>query len=166
MSRRAPVALALPVIAALSLTLTACGEQGSPTGQASAAQGEQPDAEDPIVVQIDDEEFATTMAIYRRYDEAKGGGLALRAPLAPAEEIDGGRVQEYTAGTVYWSPETGARIVRGQILATYLDNGGPTGRLGWPVTDETTEDELVYSEFQNGQIRLKDQAIQVVDYPG
>lgn len=165
MSRRAPLVFVLPVIAALSLTLTACGGQAVSEDQSSSAQGAEPGDEDPVVIQIGDEEFATTMAIYRRFDEAKGGRLALRAPLAPAEELDGGRVQEYAAGTIYWSPESGAHIVRGQILTTYLDNGGPAGPLGWPVTDETTEGELTYSEFQRGRILLQDRAIQVVEDP-
>ena len=166
MTRRAPLAFALPVIAALSLTLSACGGKADSEDRTSAAeQGAEPDAQDPVVVQIGDEEFATTVAIYRRYDEAKGGRLAVRAPLAPVEEIDGGRMQEYAAGTIFWSPEHGAHIVRGQILTTYLAGGGPAGPLGWPVTDETTEDDLTYSEFERGRIRLQDQAIQVVETP-
>lgn len=183
MFRRVPWALALPVTAALALTLTACGVQtpgGEPGGQAPAATGSEPDAADPIVVRIGEQEFPTTMAIYRRYEEAKGGPLELRAPLGPAREVEGGRVQEYTAGTVFWSPETGVHIVRGQILSTYLAGGGPTGWLGWPVTDETTEviadadladpdsagSEVVYTGFQNGEIRLEDRAIRVVRFPG
>lgn len=166
MTRRAPLVFALPVIAALSLTLTACGGQSVSEGQASAAHGAEPDAEDQVVVQIGDEEYATTMAIYRRYDEAKGTRLALRAPIAPSEELDGGRMQDYAAGTIFWSPEHGAHIVRGQILTTYLAGGGPTGPLGWPVTDEITEDAVTYSEFEGGRIRLQDQAIQVVENPG
>lgn len=161
MSRRVNQVVALSLAAALSLTLAACGGQ-----TASADRDAGSDAEDPIVVQIGDDEFTTTRAIYQRYDEAKGGRLALRAPLAPAEEVEGGRVQEFTSGTVYWSAETGARIVRGQILETYVDHGGPAGPLGWPVTDETTEDELTYSEFQNGRIQVQDRAIQVIEYPG
>lgn len=164
MSRRAPLVFALPLIAALSLTLTACTGQAAPEDRASAAEAE-PDARAPIVVQIGAEEFATISAIYRRYDQAKGGRLALRAPLAPAEELAGGWMQEFATGTIYWSPAGGAHIVRGQILTTYLDNGGPAGPLGWPVTDETTEDDLTYSEFERGRIRLQDQAIQVVETP-
>ena len=73
-------------------------------------------------------------------------------------------MQKYSAGTIYWSSETGAHIVRGQILDAYLEHGGPTGKLGWPGGDETTDGELTYSEFQNGQIRLADKALQVVEY--
>lgn len=200
MSRRSSLVLALPIVTACALALTACGEQvpgGLPddgseptstvqnaasgdagsTGADGAAEVDgaaeaggaavgDADAADPIVVKIGDEEFATNMAIYRRYDEAKDGPLALQAPLASAEEIDGGKRQDYTSGAIYWSPETGAHILRGQILTTYLDNGGPAGVLGWPVGDETVEGEVIYSDFQNGQIRLEDRAIRVVEHTG
>lgn len=155
MVRRVSPTFTLPVAVAMSLVLGACGIDEQP---AEAA------ADDAVVVQIGDARFDTIAAIYDRYDDAKGSPLALHAPVAPAEQLDGGMMQEYSAGTIYWSPETGAHIVRGQILDTYLDHGGPSGPLGWPVSDETVEGELVYSEFQKGRIRLKDMALQVVEY--
>ncbi|WP_010541341.1 LGFP repeat-containing protein [Dietzia alimentaria] len=187
MSRRSFLVLALPIVTACALVMGGCGEQvpgGMPeagseptlatengsTGDAAAGDAgtdgaAEGDPADPIVVKIGEEEFATNMAIYRRYNDAKDTPLALQAPLASAEEIVGGTKQDYTAGTVYWSPETGAWIVRGQIHATYLDNGGPAGALGWPVGDETVDGEVILSDFQNGQIRLENQAIRVVEYP-
>ena len=190
MSRRSSLVSVLPIVTACALALTACGEQvpgGMPdatpestsTVQNAAGEGaavdtgadgsvadgaglEEADAADPIVVKIGEEQFATNMAIYRRYDAAKGGPLALQAPLASAEELAGGSKQDYTSGSVYWSPGTGAHIVRGQILATYLDHDGPAGDLGWPVGDETVEGEVIYSDFQNGQIRLENREIRVV----
>lgn len=190
MSRRPTLVSALPVVVACALVLGACGEQvpgGMPAEAQSqtgaGADGSEPeadgasdqpgvgqaagsDADDPIVVKIGEDEFLTNMAIYRRYSDAKQTPLALQAPVAPAEELDGGRKQDFIDGTVYWSPATGAQIVRGQILATYLDNGGPAGRLGWPVSDETAADGIIYSDFQNGQIRLEDQAIRVIEHSG
>lgn len=190
MSRRTPLTFALPAIVAGASLLGACGEQtpgGMPaedqqvgqvagseqtveadgaTAEAEGAVGADTDADDPIVVQIGEDEFATNMAIYRRYDEAKVGPLALRGPVAPAEELDGGKKQDYVAGSIYWSPETGAQIVRGQILVTYLDNGGPGGRLGWPVGDETVEGDVIFSDFQHGQIRLENQSIRVIEHGG
>lgn len=200
MSRRSSLVVALPIVTACALTLTACGEQvagGMPddnaeptsTVQNAATEGtaedaaaesgadgseatdgaapdsaalEDADAADPIVVEIGEEQFATNMAIYRRYDAAKGSPLALHAPLASAEEIAGGMKQDYTSGSVYWSPEAGAHIIRGQILATYLDHDGPAGDLGWPIGDETVEGEVIYSDFENGQIRLENREIRVV----
>lgn len=180
MSRRSSPAPALWLVTACTLGLAACGEQtpgGMPADALSRTAAEQAaadpgaadpaagsDADDPIVLKIGEEEFLTNMAIYRRYDAAKRTPLALRAPVAPAEVLEGGKRQDFADGTVYWSPRTGAQIVRGQILATYLDNGGPAGRLGWPVSDEIVEDEVIYSDFQRGQIRLEDQSIRVVEH--
>ena len=176
MSRRPILALAVPLLAACALSLTACGEQvpggAQPGGGEQAAEqsdqqdqsGQQDgaDADNPIVVKIGEEEFATNMAIYRKYEEAKGGPLALQAPVASVEELDGGKKQDYVTGIVFWSPATGAHIVRGEILTTYFDNGGPGGQLGWPVGDEMTEGEAIYSDFERGQIRLENQAIRVI----
>lgn len=167
MLRRLPAVTSLPVIAAMVLTLASCADHATGEtvdGQATAAHGEESDAADPVVLRIGDRDFDTNMAIHRRYVEAKGGPIALGSPLAPAEDIDGGTMQEYTSGVVYWSPATGAHIVRGQILDTYLENGGPTGNLGWPTSDETTTDVMIFTDFQNGRITLEDQTLQVVRY--
>lgn len=40
-------------------------------------------------------------------------------------------------GSAYWSPATGAWSVRGAIRDHYFSLGGPTGLLGYPVTDES-----------------------------
>lgn len=183
-SCRSCLAFALPAVAACALVLTSCGEQtpgGLPAGGQSqsvagstaadantdepiTAQDDAADADDPIVVKIGEQEFATNMAIYRKYDETKGGPLDLQAPVVPSEELVGGRKQDFVSGTIYWSPETGAQIVRGQIHVAYLDNGGPTGQLGWPVGDETIEGAAIFSEFQRGQIRVENQAIRVIEH--
>ena len=140
------------------------GQTGAEPGASGPAAGS--DADDPIVVKIGEDEFLTNMAIYRRYDDAKETALALGAPVAPAEALEGGKKQDFADGAIFWSPQTGAQIVRGQILATYRDNGGPAGRLGWPVSDEIAEGEVIYSDFQRGQIRLEGQAIRVVEHSG
>jgi uncharacterized protein with LGFP repeats len=49
-----------------------------------------------------------------------------------------GRSNAFSAGgATYWSPRTGAWSVHGAIEAHYVALGGPTGVLGYPVTDET-----------------------------
>ena len=174
MTSRSTRLFVLPVLLCAAVSLASCGEQtpggskvDAPEGQQQAADGgqaeEAADADNPIVVKIGEDEFLTNMAIYRKYDEAKSGPLALQAPTAPAEEIPGGKKQDFVSGTIYWSKQTGAHIVRGQLLKTYLDNGGPEGKLGFPTGDETTEGETVYSDFQKGRIQLKDRAIQVIE---
>jgi uncharacterized protein with LGFP repeats len=63
-------------------------------------------------------------------------------------------VQEYQHGSIYWSPATGAHEVHGAILGEYRAVGGPTGVLGYPVTDEEGVDDGVgrVSTFTGGGI--------------
>jgi uncharacterized protein with LGFP repeats len=49
-----------------------------------------------------------------------------------------GRFNDFSnSGSIYWTPSTGAWSIHGAIRAKYLALGGPTGFLGYPVTDET-----------------------------
>jgi len=38
-------------------------------------------------------------------------------------------------GVIYYARSTGARAVWGEVLGAYLDDGGPTGRMGYPTSD-------------------------------
>jgi uncharacterized protein with LGFP repeats len=49
---------------------------------------------------------------------------------------DKGVGQNFEGGKVYFSPDTGAYAVGGQILAKYESLGGPTGNLGFPNAGE------------------------------
>jgi uncharacterized protein with LGFP repeats len=69
---------------------------------------------------------------------AAGGPLG---PLGAAEgepyEIgDGGMGQDFVNGTIFYSPDTGANVVTGQVLAKYESVGGPEGDLGFPISSE------------------------------
>ncbi|MFD0368422.1 LGFP repeat-containing protein [Streptomyces sp. NPDC059071] len=78
-----------------------------------------------------------------------------RFPASDVQEVgDGGYVQHYSTGDVYWHPQTGAQWVYGAILAKYVTRGGPSGPLGFPVTDETaTPDQLGrFNRFEKGSI--------------
>src|SRR6185437_2899167 len=56
--------------------------------------------------------------------------------------------------SIFWSAAPGAWIVLGKIRDEYLKQGGPTGGLGYPISDEVaTADGLGrVSYFQRGQI--------------
>ncbi|MGR6965918.1 N-acetylmuramoyl-L-alanine amidase [Geodermatophilus sp. URMC 61] len=60
----------------------------------------------------------------------------------------------FQGGDIYWSPATGARIVRGGILATWLGSGGVTGPLGFPTTSDapTSDGRGAFVRFQGGDI--------------
>lgn len=76
-------------------------------------------------------------AIVQHYQQLGGSASFLGTPVGSAYDIAGGRAQDYTAGTIYWSPSTGAHEVHGAIRGRYLAFGGPAGLLGFPLTDET-----------------------------
>ena len=65
-----------------------------------------------------------------------GGEAVLGPPTGPPTKVGDGWVQAFAKGTINSSPSTGAHVVWGENLNTYLAQGGPTGPLGFPTTDE------------------------------
>ncbi|MCV7152228.1 LGFP repeat-containing protein [Mycolicibacterium pyrenivorans] len=69
---------------------------------------------------------------------------AAGGPLGPLGAAEGepypigsdGMGQDFVNGKIFYSPETGANVVTGQVLAKYESVGGPEGDLGFPVTSE------------------------------
>jgi uncharacterized protein with LGFP repeats len=71
------------------------------------------------------------------YSQLGGSASYLGTPTDSPYAVAGGQAQDFTGGTIYWSPATGAHAVHGAILTHYQALGGPGGFLGFPVTDET-----------------------------
>lgn len=69
---------------------------------------------------------------------AAGGALGpLGAAEGPPYPIGGdGLGQNFAGGKIFYSPETGANVVTGQVLAKYESVGGPEGDLGFPTSNE------------------------------
>ncbi len=65
-----------------------------------------------------------------------------------------GVVQGFQGGTVYWSSDTGPKVVEGQILETYRAAGAENSALGYPATDEIslTTRNGAFNRFQGGYI--------------
>ena len=69
---------------------------------------------------------------------------AAGGPLGPLGAAEGepypigadGLGQDFVNGKIFYSPQTGANVVTGQVLAKYESVGGPEGDLGFPVTSE------------------------------
>jgi hypothetical protein len=74
--------------------------------------------------------------IVAHYADLGGASSFLGSPVGSEFTVAGGKGQQYTGGTIYYSPTTGARSVHGLILSRYLALGGPAGVLGFPTTDE------------------------------
>jgi uncharacterized protein with LGFP repeats len=49
--------------------------------------------------------------------------------------VSGGWKTDFAGGSIYWSPSTGARMVRGALLQRYVAAGG-SASLGFPVADD------------------------------
>ncbi|MDT5265403.1 MAG: hypothetical protein QOI90_2029 [Mycobacterium sp.] len=69
---------------------------------------------------------------------AAGGPLGpLGASQGPPSKVGAdGLVQTFAGGKIFYSPETGADVVTGQVLAKYESVGGPGGDLGFPTSSE------------------------------
>ena len=53
---------------------------------------------------------------------------------------------------IFWTPDTGARVVRGPINAAWDKLGGSAGQLGVPTDDETYRGNLVTQKFTGGEL--------------
>jgi len=63
-----------------------------------------------------------------------------------------GRYNHFQGGSIYWTPDTGAHEVRGNIHAKWKALGWETSPLGYPTTDEMTTPDGVgrYNHFRKG----------------
>lgn len=70
--------------------------------------------------------------------DANGGDAGLLGPKdGGVYAVGGGFGQNFAGGRIYFTPETGARVMTGAILDKYLALGGPDeGDLGFPNIDE------------------------------
>jgi uncharacterized protein with LGFP repeats len=65
---------------------------------------------------------------------------------------DGGCFQPFQGGAIYWSPATGAQIVRGPIHGRWAGMQWETGRLGYPTGEQICglKDGGCFQDFQRG----------------
>ena len=72
-----------------------------------------------------------------------------------------GKFNYFENGSIYWSPETSAHIVWGQIYETWAGSGFERGHYGYPITDEYDIEGGKAQNFQGGVIEWKQYG-----YPG
>ena len=95
-----------------------------------------------------------TDPIARKYCELGAAASVVGTPVGAPYAAGAGRAQDYTRGTIAWSPATAAHEVHGSIWTRYRAAGGPGGFLGFPLTDELLTPDLVgrFNHFQGGSI--------------
>jgi uncharacterized protein with LGFP repeats len=66
---------------------------------------------------------------------------------------------------IFWTPDTGARVVRGPINAAWDKLGGSAGQLGVPADDETYRGSVVTQKFTGGEVTYDAKAKQFSTVP-
>lgn len=81
---------------------------------------------------------------------AKAAGHCLTTEYA----VPGGRVQNFQHGRVFWSPESGAVLVKGKLNEAYQKMGSSGSVLGLPIDEEhpTHDKRGYYQDFQGGRL--------------
>jgi hypothetical protein len=130
-SRPAVVALVLGLLTAV--LLPGSGLQ-APAARAAACAGSGP------------------LAVH--YCELGGESSVLGAPVGAEYAVGtSGRGQDYTNGSILWSPATGAREVHGVLRGRWAGLGREHGVLGYPITDEYAVSTGSQSDFERGFLR-------------
>ena len=129
------------------------GEQTS-IGDNGAAQGY---AGGKIFFTPDTGAHAVTGAILSEYESLGGPTGDLGLPVGA--EADGGvpnsRISAFSAPdkpVIFWTPDTGAVVVRGAINAAWAKLGGATGTLGVPTGEQTLRGDTLTQKFSGGEI--------------
>jgi uncharacterized protein with LGFP repeats len=101
--------------------------------------------------------------ILKKYQSLDGSDGSLGLPIGDEQPTtNDGRRQIFAGGAIYWSPQTGAHIVRGAIRNSWeYEYGGTGGPLGYPVNDEHRIPGGWQSRFQHGTITYADGQLRV-----
>lgn len=104
---------------------------------------------------------AVTGAILSKYESLDGPAGDLGYPVGT--EVDGGvpnsRVSSFSAPdkpVIFWTPDSGAIVVRGALNAAWAKLGGATGSLGVPTGEQTVKGDTVTQTFSGGEISWND----------
>ncbi|WJZ03865.1 alpha/beta hydrolase-fold protein [Corynebacterium freiburgense] len=103
----------------------------------------------------DQDAFTVQGIIAQKYGELDTVNSQLGAPKSNEKPVNGGAMQEFEHGKMYWSPETGAHFVlNGDIQKAWDAKGGEQGEFGFPISDQEkipAGGEMV--TFQRGVIK-------------
>jgi uncharacterized protein with LGFP repeats len=99
-----------------------------------------------------------TGAILEKYESLGGpadSDLGFPTIDEGAGRAPGSRNTTFSAAdkpVIFWTPDTGARVVRGPINAAWDKLGGSAGQLGVPAEDEAYRGDVVTQKFTGGEI--------------
>jgi uncharacterized protein with LGFP repeats len=86
-------------------------------------------------------------------------------PMSEEVPLRNGAYQMFqTMQSIYWSPDTGAHVVRGSIRTAWGRLGWENGRLGYPVGDEVVAPGSRWQDFAHGRISVDNHGNPTITY--
>ncbi|WP_410870560.1 LGFP repeat-containing protein [Nocardia sp. A7] len=135
---------------AMTTTPGAETTSGSETTSGAATSGA---AGESTTISTPNGDITVSGEVYKKYMAVGGATSPLGAPEEAQESgPNGGQYQDFAGGTVYWSSDSGAHIVWGDIREAWEENGGANGTLGYPTSDEKDITGGKQSDFTGGTI--------------
>lgn len=106
-------------------------------------------------------------AIFARWETMGGVNSPLGLPKSPEASGEGEtRYVTFERGAVYWSPQSGAEPMTGEIYKAWGSLGFERGALGLPTSGEIQEPQWIVQNFQHGTLnfdREKGTVTRVID---
>ena len=152
----------------INLAWRASGGLGGPLGARQGAQStigdpgpaqgaEQGYAGGKIFYSPDTGAHAVTGAILSKYESLNGPTGDLGYPIGTESEggVPNSRIGSFSAPdkpVIFWTPDSGAIVIRGAINAAWQKLGGATGTLGAPTGEQTSSGDTVSQTFSGGQV--------------
>lgn len=162
---------AIAVLAVVTALGAGCGKDDNKNSASSttsttaaATTGDDTHAAETKMATRDGAEIAIAGGILDQYNQMGGATGTLGKPTGPAMDApDGGMMQEFDGGAIYSSPADGAHVVWGEIRKAWDDQGGVSGRLGYPTSDEYDITGGKQSDFSGGSITWVDNETTVTE---
>ena len=125
------------------------GEQGTHGGRFTAFRGGRIYAYDGGLTGL------RTGEVLTRFRKSGGVSGELGYPVSIVRTQGDGKAVDFRGGSIFWSPETGARILRtSAILKRYRALDAAKGRLGFPRTPVVSFSWGARTRFEHGSIRF------------
>ncbi len=94
-------------------------------------------------------------AIFARWEAMGGADSYLGRPTSPESSgLGSTRYVTFERGAMYWSPETGAKPVTGELYKGWGALGFERGALGLPTSAEISAPLWIVQNFQHGTLNL------------
>lgn len=110
--------------------------------------------------------WASWGRIGARYSEMGGAGSWLGYPTGEEQTglKDGGILQRFENGIIYWTPQTGAVAVKNDIVDAWGATKWESGAFGYPVSAVETVKDGAAQQFQNGvAVRDKSGKVRMIE---